>query len=582
MTTPLSSPLAVATSRRPSLLRGLLRQPLGLIALIIIAAYLLVAIIGPWIVPGDAYTASLSEILLPPSSEHLLGTDPSGRDVLSRLIIGTRYSMIGAAIALAVSAALGITTGLIAGYYRGWFESVFSYGAALFLAMPSMVVLLAARSVIGPNLWWAMVIFGIIVSPAFYRLTLATVAGVRHELYVDAARAAGLSDARIIGRHILSVVRAPVIIQAAGIAGVSIGIQAGLEFLGMGDTELITWGGMLNDAFQAIYRQPWLLLWPTLAIVIISVALTLLANALRDVMERASTSRRSASTAETAAPEGTHSPEFALSVDGLKISYSQTGQDDIEVVRGISFAVRPGEVLGLVGESGSGKTQTAFAILDVLPGGGRVSAGTIALNGVVTRQRDRARARGRRIAYIPQEPMSNLDPSYTLGHQLTEPMRKVQGMSSKEAVAKATSLLERVGIVDAGRVMGLYPHQVSGGMAQRVLIAGAIATSPDVLIADEPTTALDVTVQADVLDLLRDVQTEFGMAMVMVTHNFGVVADICDRVAVIQQGEIVEAGDIETVFDAPQHPYTRSLLDAILDGSTVRPPLSAPTKGELA
>ncbi|WP_062212929.1 dipeptide/oligopeptide/nickel ABC transporter permease/ATP-binding protein [Demequina oxidasica] len=575
MTAPLAPTPRVATRRRASLLRSVLRQPLGAVALAVIALFVIVAIIGPWIVPGDAYTAHLDAILLPPGPDHILGTDPSGRDVLSRLIIATRSSMLGAAIALVVAAAIGISTGLIAGYYRGWFESVFSYGASLFLALPSMVVLLAARSVIGPNLWWAMVIFGVIVSPAFYRLTFATVAGVRHELYVDAARTSGLSDVRIVGRHILSVVRAPVIIQAAGIAGVAIGIQAGLEFLGMGDAKLITWGGMLNDGFQAIYRQPWLLAWPTLALVLISVALTLVANTLRDVLERSSSARRSRSSEQAPAvytiPAGT-----ALSVRDLEVAYGDDKAKQAVVVRNVSFDVAPGEVLGLVGESGSGKTQTAFAILDVLPGGGRITAGCVALAGKVTTQAERAHERGRSVAYIPQEPMSNLDPSYTIGAQLTKPMRKCAKMTKTEANANALRLLNRVGIANPERVMGLYPHQVSGGMAQRVLIAGAIATEPDVLIADEPTTALDVTVQAEVLDLLRDLQAEFGMAMVIVTHNFGVVADICDRVAVMQDGSIVETGDVESVFDHPQHPYTRELLGAILDDASVRE-LPSPT-----
>lgn len=578
MTTPLPAPVPQSVGRRPSLLRVVRRQPLGLAATVVIAAYIAIAVIGPWITPGDAYAADLQSILLPPSAEHLLGTDPSGRDVLSRLLIATRYSLLGALIVLAVSSVIGVTSGLVAGYYRGFRETSFSYVASLLMAMPAMVVLLAARTVIGPSMWWAMVIFGVIVSPAFYRLTFATVSGVRNELYVDAARISGLSDVRIIGRHILSVVRAPVIIQAAGIAGVAIGIQAGLEFLGLGDRDLITWGGMLNDGFQAIYRQPLLLVWPAITIALISIALTLFANALRDALERSSSSRRSRATAPSATASVPFDPEAALSVRGLEVSYVVPGEAPKVVVADVSFDVRPGEVLGLVGESGSGKTQTAFAILDVLPGGGRVSAGHIALGGRIASQADRARERGRTVAYIPQEPMSNLDPSFTIGYQLMEPLRKVIGLSAADARKRAVELLARVGIADPESVMRAYPHQVSGGMAQRVLIAGAIATEPDVLIADEPTTALDVTVQAEVLDVLRDLQAERQMAMIVVTHNFGVVADICDRVAVMRNGRLVECGSVEDVFDAPQDEYTKSLLTSILD-DTVRPSLeSAPER----
>lgn len=566
-------------ARRPRVLEGVARQPLGLISLLVLGLFVAIAVIGAWIAPYDPLQADLGSVLALPSSDHWLGTDPSGRDILSRLIVGTRYSLLGAVITLVVAGTIGVIGGLLAGYYRRMLESTFTYLASLLLALPGMVVLLAARAVIGPSLWWAMVIFGVLVSPSFYRVTLAAVSAVREELYVDAARISGLSDARIIGRHVLSVVRAPVIIQAAGIASVGIGIQAGLEFI-FPSRDLVTWGGMLADGFARINSQPVLVIWPAAMIGLVTLCLTLLANALRDTLERVGTARRSRATAQDGpGPMDPVDPGAALSVRDLEISYDLPGGRRT-VVANVSFDVHAGEVLGLIGESGSGKTQTAFSILDVLPGGGRLTAGRIAIGGAVTSQADRARLRGRTVAYIPQEPMSNLDPSCTLGHQLTEPMRKVSGLSKADARAKAIALLERVGIADPAGTLRLYPHQVSGGMAQRVLIAGAIAGDPDVLIADEPTTALDVTVQAEVLDLLRDLQRERGMAMVIVTHNFGVVADICDTVAVMQDGRVVEQGPVERIFDHPQHPYTQSLLDSILDEDTVRAPFASTSQPE--
>jgi peptide/nickel transport system permease protein len=234
-------------------------------------------------------------------------------------------------------------------------------------------------------------------------------------------------------------------------------------------------------------------------------------------------------------------------------------------------------VHGLIGESGSGKSQTAFAVLGLLPKGGSVTRGSIDYEG--TRLENGSDAvyrgiRGRRIAYIPQEPMSNLDQSFTIGSQLTEPLRIGLGMSKKEARDKALSLLERVGIPNPVRTFKAYPFEVSGGMAQRVLIAGAVSTDPDLIIADEPTTALDVTVQAEVLDLLRDLQAERHMAMLLVTHNFGVVADLCDRVTVMQSGLFVESGPVRAIFQRPEHPYTKSLLASILDEGPARPPLA--------
>jgi ABC-type dipeptide/oligopeptide/nickel transport system ATPase component len=175
------------------------------------------------------------------------------------------------------------------------------------------------------------------------------------------------------------------------------------------------------------------------------------------------------------------------------------------------------------------------------------------------------RLRGTEIAYVPQEPLSNLDPAYRIGHQLTEPLRTRQGMSRGDARQRALELLARVGIPDPEATFRAYPHEISGGMAQRVLIAGAVAGKPKLLIADEPTTALDVTVQAEVLDLLRELQDENGMAVLLVTHNFGVVADVCDRVVVMKQGEIVEAAGVEEILESPREPYTQTLLGSMLD-----------------
>jgi ABC-type dipeptide/oligopeptide/nickel transport system ATPase component len=250
-----------------------------------------------------------------------------------------------------------------------------------------------------------------------------------------------------------------------------------------------------------------------------------------------------------------------------------------EIVHGIDLELRSGEVLGLIGESGSGKTQTAFAVMRLLPAGGGILGGRVLWKGrdlASLPEREMTRIRGKQIAYVPQEPMSNLDPTYTIGSQLVEPMRIHLGLSRAQAKVRAIELLGRVGIRQPERVFTAYPHEVSGGMAQRVLIAGAISCEPELLIADEPTTALDVTVQADILDLLRDLQAELGMGVLLVTHNFGVVADLCDRVAVMREGLIVEGGSTRDLFTHHDHPYTTQLFDAILTSDNVRDPYQAP------
>jgi len=265
-----------------------------------------------------------------------------------------------------------------------------------------------------------------------------------------------------------------------------------------------------------------------------------------------------------------------LSIDELSVGYDQPSGETKIVVHDVSVLVRRGEVHGLIGESGSGKTQTAWSVLGLLPAGGRVLSGSIVFDGhdLVEGARP-AGVIGRRIAYIPQEPMSNLDPSFTIGSQLIDPLRHHLGIGRKEAAERALALLERVGIKNPDRVMASYPHQISGGMAQRVLIAGAVSCGPDLLIADEPTTALDVTVQAEVLDLIRDLRDELGMGVLLVTHNFGVVADLCDTVSVMRQGRVVETGDVRSVFREPRRKYTKALLEAILEGGPARGALDA-------
>lgn len=567
------------------LARRMLKNPTGIVATVILVVVILLAIFAGLLAPMDPNKANIQDVLASPSADHPLGADSAGRDVLSRLLFATRFSLAGALWAVFIAAAIGVTSGLIAGYYQKWFEQVSVGLISIIQALPGIVVLLAARSVIGPSIWLIMAVFGVLLSPAFYRLTYSAVVGVRNELYVDAARVAGVSDASIIGRHILAVVRAPIIVQAALLAGIAIAVQSGLDFLGLGDSSVPTWGQMLSDAFSRMYQAPFLLVWPATAIALTSVSLVLFGNALRDELERSGGKmkrrRRGVAPIPVATDESpvVHDEEtrdirdVLLKVSDLVVGYDQPDGSVKQVVNGISLEVKRGEVHGLIGESGSGKTQTAWSILQLLPSGGRIVAGTILFDGgdlssLSDKKLDKLR--GRRIAYIPQEPMSNLDPSFTVGSQLVEPMRITLGISKKEAKKRALELLERVGIPNSKRTFAAYPHEVSGGMAQRVLIAGAVSCKAELIIADEPTTALDVTVQADILDLLRELQADLQVSVLLVTHNFGVVADLCDRVSVMQNGLIVETGTARSIFRDPQHPYTQSLFDAILEDGPSR------------
>ncbi|WP_160051368.1 dipeptide/oligopeptide/nickel ABC transporter permease/ATP-binding protein [Nocardiopsis sp. FR26] len=575
MSTPASS---------PGLVPRLLRHPLGSPALVFVVLAVAVAVAGRWLAPHDPTATSVALVMAPPSAEHWLGGDAAGRDVLSRLVVATTYSLAGGMVVAALAALSGVTGGLAAGYFGGWVDTAGAWLTALVMSAPAMVILLAARTAFGPSLWLSMAVFGALISPVYYRVVYNAVRAVCGEPYVDAARTSGLSTPRIIARHVLLAVRAPVILVSSGVVAAGIGMMAALDFLGLGSPSTPTWGQMLSEGFYDMARNPLLVLWPSLALGLTMVALVLLGNALRDELEGTS----------APAPDGRRAPwrprseepprviehgdaderPVLLSVRDLAVAYPR-GEGWTTVVHRSDLTVRRGQVHGLVGESGSGKSQTAFAVLGLLGQGGRAVAGSIVFGGQELTGLDEARMnalRGRRIAYVPQEPMSNLDPAFTVGAQFTDPLRVVLGRSAKEARRTALDLLARVGIPDPERVYRSYPHQLSGGMAQRVLIAAAVAAGPDLLIADEPTTALDVTVQAEVLDLLRELIDELDMSVLLVTHSFGVVADICDHVSVMSDGTVVESGPTRSVLAGPRHPYTRELLAAIPRGNP-RPPL---------
>jgi len=593
---------------RSTVMRRLLRNPLGIAALVILGTIVLLAILAPVLAPFDENFANITKTLAAPDSVNILGTDSAGRDTWSRLLFGAQLTLLSALLCAGVAISIGLPAGLIAGYYGGKFEAVSNWVVSILMSLPGLIVLLTIRAAFGPSVWISMIAFGILISPSYFRLTRTAVQSVRNELYVDAARVSGLSDLSIIARHIFSVVRAPIIIQTAAIAGVAIAIQSGLEFLGLGDPTRATWGVMLSEGFKNVYLTPTLLLWPALAMALTIGGLVLLGNAIRDALEDGEKikhrKKRAAASAEgtTAEPAKVRpsrksvaavdvgTEHHLVKVTNLGVGYPQADGSIKKVVDDVSFHVDRGEILGIVGESGSGKSQTAFSILGLLPDNARIVGGAIQFDGNYTvapgddkvSQERLSKLRGKRISYIPQEPMSNLDPAFTIGYQLVTPMVRVLGISKAEARTRALKLLTDVGIVNPERTFDAYPHEVSGGMAQRVLIAGAISCEPDLVIADEPTTALDVTVQADVLDLLRELQQRLNIGVILVTHNFGVFADLCDRVAVMQNGRLVEEGSVRDILRNPKEPYTQTLLGSMLEGKTPMTMLVSPPEGPVS
>lgn len=254
-----------------------------------------------------------------------------------------------------------------------------------------------------------------------------------------------------------------------------------------------------------------------------------------------------------------------LTVSNLQLEF-KTARGILKALNGISFDVRPREIFGLVGETGCGKTVTGLSILRLLPRSARIVNGRIYFNGrdlLTLPLKGMERVRGRDIAMIFQDPSSSLNPVFTIGSQMERVLRQHMQMSAKDARMRAAEMLTKVGLPDVERMLVAYPHQLSGGQQQRVMIAMALSCNPRLLIADEPTTALDVTIQAQILKLLRDLQDQFDFSVILITHNLGVVAQTCDRLAVLYAGRVVESGTTEDIFESPQHPYTRGLMNAI-------------------
>jgi peptide/nickel transport system permease protein len=563
----------------PRFLRRLLRQPVAVACLAFLGLLVLVAIVAPIALP-DVSSENAGDLLAArqgPSTDHLLGTDSVGRDVLERLLVGTRVTLIGVAEALVVLLALGVPLGLAAGYFGGWIDRTVSWLADLTFSIPVIVIILVVLAVFPQNMTAGMVTLGVVLAPGLMRVVRSATLPVREELYIAAAQVTGLSRPYILMCHVLPRIAGAIIVQASLLAAVALMTQSGLAFLNL----LVappapSWGGMIADGMGSLAIQPWLIWPPGIAIALTVLVLGLLGDVVRDTTAEGWSARPShrrrrrrvssapvngrAIVASSAA--GSAASDALLSVEGLSVVFDSPAGVR-KVMDDVSFTIEAGSTVGVVGESGCGKTITAMAILGLLPAMGRVEMGRIVFAGrdlTALPERELRRMRGKEIALISQEPMVSLNPAFRVGWQLAEVMRQHHGVSGKAARARAVELLRQVRLPDPELVARRYPHELSGGMAQRVAIARALAGEPRLLIADEPTTALDVTVQAEILDLLRELQSERQMAILLVTHDWGVVADICERVVVMYAGQIVERAQLAPVFAQPLHPYTEALL----------------------
>jgi len=537
------------------------------------AAYLLIlavaAALASLTAPQDPQLQDLSHVLAGPSGPHWLGTDRLGRDVLSRLLVGARVTLFDVVVATLVFLALGVPLGVAAGYRGRLLDRIVVRFADLVLAVPGIVVLLMVVAVFPGSDIATMVALGVIGCPALLRIVRGSTVAIRGELYVKAAQLSGLGTPAILRRHVLPRIAGPIIMQTSLFCATALLAESGLSFLGLTrpETRGPSWGNMVGEASSAMSQNPWLLVPTGGALMLTVMAFGLVGDAVRDAtMERGESAAsllphrpRRRRTDEPMEPSGTKAAP-ALSVRGLTVTLGGT-----TVVRDVTFDVAAGEAVGIVGESGCGKSITARAILGLLPAGGAITAGSVVFDGrdlTVLSERELNRFRGAGIAFISQDPASSLDPTFNIGSQLREVIRRHHPQPRRQAQSEAERLLRLVRLPDPAGVLRRRPGELSGGMAQRVCIAMALAARPSLLIADEPTTALDVTVQAEILALLRDLQHRFGMAVLLITHDWGVLADKCERAVVMYAGEVVETAAVDELYARPRHPYTAALLAA--------------------
>ena len=532
-----------------------------------VGALALLAVAAPVLRLPDPVHMDIAARMAAPSAAHLLGRDEYGRDVLSRLIWGGRTSLAVALASATLACVAGTLLGVVGGFMRGIAELLAVRSMDVVLCFPPLLLALLVVTLLGPGAGTLIPVLAVLFLPGFTRVAYAGVLSARSLDYVEAVRALGAGPWRIMLRTILPAIGGPVLVQFSLAAAAGVLLESGLSFLGLGVVPPTpSWGLMIGAARTTMNQDPALLLWPCLALTLTILAMNAFCDGLRDAVDpHPAAPRLRRRFAAPTAPTAPLPEQRGLALSGLTVEIA-TPTGSVRPVRDISLHVEPGETLAMVGESGSGKSLTGLAVMGLLPPVARVASGAIDLDGTDLVRLDEAALRQRRgaeMAMVFQDPGSSLNPVHRVGAQIVEAIRAHQKLSERAARDQALALLRRVGIPDAVRRLDAFPHELSGGMRQRVMIAMAIANSPHLLIADEPTTALDVTLQAQVLELLADLQRERRLALLFITHSLPVVAEIADRVTVMYAGEIVEQGAVAEVFARPLHPYTAALLASV-------------------
>jgi peptide/nickel transport system permease protein len=595
------------------MIKNVWRLTSGRIAIAALSIILFLAVFGPLLSPY-APNDTVGPQLAGPSWHFLLGTDYIGRDVLSRMLTGAGLSVLGALLVAAIALVFGALPGVLSVYLGRVFEWISLRVIDTLIALPFLVFAVAMTALLGNGVFQALFAVGFLLAPVFYRVSRSATLSVANSQYVEAAVLSGASTWWVVRKHVWNKVTPPIAISLSTTIGLGLVVISSLTFLGIGvSPPQATWGGILATDLEYIALQPWAPIVPIALILIAVLACNLLADAVRDTAGEAGRQLISARTAKKAGrkaarlergnlrapaaagtPNTTPAPVPGTSgpgvLDGESVGGATTdetasaeqdaaGQPEVvldvrnlriantighaQLIKGLSFSLRRGQTLGIVGESGSGKTLTIRDVLGILPKPLEQAGGTVEILGRRTAgfsKRDWVDVRGNSVSAVFQDPGSYMNPSIWLGRQVAEVLRVKKKLSRGEAKAETLRLFEAVHLREPHLVYEQYVHELSGGMLQRVLIAAAIALGPDILIADEATTALDVTVQAEILDLLQELRETQGLSIVLISHDLAVIAQLSDEVLVMRSGTVIEHGSASQVLYHPQHEYTQLLI----------------------
>ena len=547
---------------------GALRTPVGIVATIGVGTIVVLAVIGPVLWSAEASRIDLNAVSQGASAEHWFGTDALGRDIFHRVLVATRLSVSLAFLATAFGALIGIPLGALPSLVGERLGRAITGFINLAVAFPALLIAIFVAAIIGVGARGAVFAIGCAVAPSFARLTQTLTSSVIGADYVAAARTLGVRRVRLLTRHILPNVAEPLLLTTTLAVGEALLALAGLSFLGLGvQPPGYDWGRMLSEGIASIYVTPIVAIGPAVAIILAALMFTLLGETLAKGVAGHTTSRwdeRADDLVPSVEPpdETVDIGDDALVVENMNVAFPGGSWP----VRDVSLRLRRGEIVGIVGESGSGKTLTAMAISDLLPPTARMTASRYAVLGRDPRELSDAEKRkllGRSLAIVYQDPMSSLNPSLRVGLQLGEAAEFHHGLSRAQARERSVDRLRAVRIASPDVRLRQYPHEFSGGMRQRAVIAMGLMVDPQLLIADEPTTALDVTVQQQILRLLRDVSGTSHAATLFISHDVAVVSQLCSRVVVMYAGRIVEELDVDTLVNGPAHPYTAALVSAV-------------------